>query len=71
MKYDIGDKVIEKNSKRTGKILDSLKESDENGTVTYSAVKLQFTDGVVEWINTDMVGVLLLEEEDSHTTHGL
>lgn len=71
MKYDIGDKVIEKNSKRTGKILDSLKESDENGVVTYSAVKLQFTDGVVEWINTDMVGVLLLEEEDSHTTHGL
>ena len=34
MKYDIGNKVVEKKSKRTGKIIDLVEEFDSEGYIT-------------------------------------
>ena len=60
--YNIGDSIVERDSKRKGKILDLLEEKNPNtGDITYSAVKVQFPDGETDWINTEKVSIMLIE----------
>ena len=62
MTYNIGDSIVERDSKRKGKVLDLLEEKDSNtGNITYSAVKVQFPDGETDWINTEKVSIMLVE----------
>jgi len=61
-KYDIGNKVVEKQSKRTGKIIDLVEEHDSEGNITYRSLKIQFEDGQSDWISDDNVAIMLLEE---------
>ena len=61
MNYNIGDKVVEKQSKRTGKVIDLVEEFDNEGNETYHAVKIQFEDGQTDWIPNNNVTVMLLE----------
>ena len=60
--YNIGDKVVEKESKRTGKIVDLVEEHDLEGNLTYRSVKIQFEDGQNDWISDDSIAVMLLED---------
>ena len=62
MKYDIGNKVVEKKSKRTGKIIDLVEEFDSEGNITYRSVKIQFEDGQSDWVPDDNIAIMLLEE---------
>ncbi len=59
--YDIGDKVVEKHSKRTGKVIDLNEEFDDEGHKTYSSIKIQFKDGQTDWITEENVTTMLLE----------
>ena len=60
--YSIGDKVVEKHSKRTGKVTDLVEEFDNEGHKTYCSVKIQFEDGQTDWITEDNVTTMLLEK---------
>ena len=60
-KYGIGDKVVEKQSKRTGKITDLVEEHDNEGNITYRSMKIQFEDGQSDWVADDNVTTMLLE----------
>ena len=62
MNYNIGDKVVEKQSKRPGKVIDLVEEFDNEGNETYRAIKIQFEDGQADWISNDNVTVMLLED---------
>jgi|TARA_Y100000034_G_C6759275_1_gene338037 hypothetical protein len=59
--YNIGDKIVEVNSKRTGKIIDLVEERDNEGNITYRSVKVQFEDGQSDWMADDNVTTMLLE----------
>tara|TARA_Y100000310_G_scaffold140235_1_gene139606 strand:- start:5 stop:199 length:195 start_codon:yes stop_codon:yes gene_type:complete len=59
--YNIGDKVVEKESKRTGKIVDLVEERDLEGNITYRSVEIQFEDGQKDWISDDGIAIMLLE----------
>jgi len=59
--YNIGDKVVEKESKRTGKIVDLVEERDLEGNITYRSVKILFEDGQKDWIPDDNIAIMLLE----------
>jgi hypothetical protein len=59
MNYNIGDKVVEKQSKRSGKVIDLVEEFDNEGNETY--IKIQFEDGQTDWIPNSNVTVMLLE----------
>ena len=59
--YNIGDKIVEVNSKRTGKIIDLVEERDNEGNITYRSVKVQFEDGQSDWMTDDNVTTMLLE----------
>ena len=61
MSYNIGDKVVEKHSKRTGKVIDLVEEFDNEGNESYCAVKIQFEDGQSDWISNDNITIMLLE----------
>ena len=61
MNYNIGDKVVEKHSRRTGKIIDLVEEFDNEGNESYCAVKIQFEDGQSDWIPNNNVTIMLLE----------
>ena len=62
MRFGIGDKVVEKQSKRTGKITDLVEEHDNEGNITYRSVKIQFEDGQTDWMPDEDVAVMLLED---------
>tara|TARA_Y100000296_G_scaffold77365_1_gene98937 strand:+ start:842 stop:1036 length:195 start_codon:yes stop_codon:yes gene_type:complete len=59
--YNIGDKVVEKASKRTGEIIDLVEERDLEGNITYRSVEIQFEDGQKDWISDDGIAIMLLE----------
>ena len=59
--YDIGDKVVEKHSKRAGKVMDLIEEFDDEGHKTYGSIKIQFNDGQTDWITEENVITMLLE----------
>jgi hypothetical protein len=62
--YTIGDQIVERESKRRGNIIDILEERDSNtGEITYSAVKIKFPDGDSDWMNTDRVSLMLVEND--------
>jgi len=61
MKYGIGDKIIEKQSKRMGKVTDLVEEHDSDGNISYRSVKVQFEDGQSDWITDDNITTMLLE----------
>ena len=62
MRFGIGDKVVEKQSKRTGKVTDLVEEHDNEGNITYRSVKIQFEDGQTDWMPDEDVAVMLLED---------
>ena len=53
--------MVEKQSKRSGKVIDLVEEFDNEGNETYHAVKIQFEDGQTDWIPNNNVTVMLLE----------
>mgnify|MGYP003114618190 CR=1 FL=1 len=62
--YEIGDQIVERESKRRGTILDLLEERDsDTGNITYSAIKVQFPDGETDWVNTERVSMMLVEND--------
>ena len=64
--YNIGDKVVDRTSQRTGKVIDLVEEFDTNGNKTYCSVKVCFdNDGQSDWIPSDSVSIMLLEENPS------
>ena len=61
--YNIGDSIIDRQSKRQGSVIDLVEERDsDTGAVTYSAVKIAFPDGQSEWVTSDKVSFLLIED---------
>lgn len=67
--YNIGDKIIDKESKRQGKIIDIVEETNTEGKITYAAAKIMFESGESDWINNDRISIMLVEENDTNKIH--
>lgn len=59
--FDIGDRVADKESMRMGTVVDLVEERNEQGDITYLGAKIDFGNGIVDWVSGDNVTKLLLE----------
>ena len=59
--FDIGDRVADKESMRMGTVVDLVEERNEQGDITYLGAKIDFGNGIVDWVSGDSVTKLLLE----------
>ena len=59
-KYDLGESVVHRNSKKMGKVVDAADSTEDGST---ESVKVQFEDGSIEWHSIGEVSKMLYEVE--------
>ena len=67
IKYNNGETLINRNNLRQGIVVD-LKEDDAGNT---ERVKIQYDDGISEWVSSNSVSKLLLETDPKPQTNNL
>ena len=64
--FQIGESVVNRENLKGGRVIDST--LDDTGS---EAVKIEYADGMVEWVFVDKVSKLLLETDPKPNTNNL
>ena len=67
IQYNNGEMIVNKNNLRQGVVLESLVDDAGNK----KRVKIQYDDGISEWISSGSVSKLLLETDPKPQTNNL
>jgi len=67
IRYEIGESVVNSDTFKTGRIIDAT-DLDDGST---EAVRVEYQDGIIEWVSADHVKKLLLETDPHPKTEYL